>query len=373
MNIAVITFYDADNMGAMVQAIALKKYLQRRGHNVTHIKIRDNDEIMRCFEKNCPVPDVNVVRYFPRFLKHPIDNAKLFSKFIDSCKIIFWIKKRKKIFIQYLNEMSAVNIGEKIFDLYILGSDEIWNISDPLSQQSIFWGEKYKPAVVYAASMSGAKEEDFKRFPNIINKFYNFDRITVRDINSQRIIKSLTGCSVDRVVDPTILLENDRLVIADTTKKDNYILLYGYPYQWKKSAKYIKKFAKEENLKIISLWFYLDFANKNILCLPEDFISYFAKAKYVVTTTFHGSIFSILSKSQFVVYAPRDKGRQLLEEFNQRDRIIEPNNNYEKFEEILRTPCDYDKTFEIIKEKRKNSSEILDGMIQKYEERKNNN
>ena len=52
LEIAIITFYDADNMGAMLQAIALKRYLQNYGHLVKHIKIRSDAEIKKGFEEN---------------------------------------------------------------------------------------------------------------------------------------------------------------------------------------------------------------------------------------------------------------------------------------------------------------------------------
>ena len=49
MNIAIITFYDADNMGAMLQALALKRYIEKKGHHVEHIRIRTDKEIMNSF------------------------------------------------------------------------------------------------------------------------------------------------------------------------------------------------------------------------------------------------------------------------------------------------------------------------------------
>lgn len=221
--------------------------------------------------------------------------------------------------------------------------------------------------------MSGADENAFRQYPDIIKKLFNFEEITVRDNKSMKIIQSLIGEYVEKVVDPTLLLENDKIINPSNNNKNRYILVYGYPYQWKESAEYIKRFAKENKLKIVSLWFYLEFADKNILCKPEEFINYFSKAKYIVTTTFHGSIFSILSRSQFVTYNPRDKGRQLLDDLNMDNRIINNHDTYEKFAEILQSPCDYKTTFDVIKSKRRNSSAILDRMILKYAKKKSNN
>lgn len=370
LEIAIITFYDADNMGAMLQAIALKRYLQNYGYLVKHIRIRSDAEIKKSFEENCPNLDINILRYFARFLKHPVDNLRLYPLFVSSCRKKKWIYRRKKIFKKYLKDMAAVKITEDASDIYILGSDEIWNITAPVCRKPIFWGEGYGPSIVYAASLSGASENVYESYPDIIKKFSNFKAITVRDDNSRSIIQALTGKKIDKVVDPTILLENDPIVRGNSgNNKKPFLLLYGYPYQWKSSIPYIKRFAKEENISIVSLWFYLEFADQNVVCQPEEFITYFNEAKYVITTTFHGSIFSILSRAQFITYSPRDKGRQLLEEFNQDKRIIEKTATYDMFANVLRTPCIYEETFKIIQSKRKQSAEILNKMIGKFAKR----
>ena len=55
LEIAIITFYDADNMGAMLQAIALKRYLQNYGYLVKHIRIRSDAEIKKVLRKIAPI------------------------------------------------------------------------------------------------------------------------------------------------------------------------------------------------------------------------------------------------------------------------------------------------------------------------------
>ena len=172
---------------------------------------------------------------------------------------------------------------------------------------------------------------------------------------------------MNKVVDPTILAGQDNIIQNyNKSFKGKYLLVYGYPYQWKKSVQFIKRFAQEKNQKIVSLWFYLEFADINVVNKPEEFIMYFMNAEFVVTTTFHGSIFSLLSKAHFVTYNPRDKARQLLDEFKLSDRIIEANDSYEVFSNTIQYDCNYDIVFDLIERKRTESAKILDGMILQY-------
>ena len=370
MKIAIITPYEADNMGAMLQTLALKKYLESKGHETVHVRFRSDSEIWKWFSWNCPGLDINLLKYWARFIKHPIDNIRIFPDYINTIKRYMWIKTRKRIFREYLNRLPVVELynDEKI-DLYVLGSDEIWNVSSPLFRNKIFWGEGYTPSVVYAASMSGAGIEDFRKYPEYIKYFNNFDYITVRDQNTQNVLQTFTGFCAEKVVDPTLLVTKG--IVSSKEEKKNWVLLYGYPSEWKKFSEYIKRFAREQKLKIVSLWFYLEFADKNILCTPEQFQYYLSISRYVVTNTFHGSVFSVLGETQFVTYSPKSKATELLEDLKQQSRIIYETDSYSDFAETLSTKCDYEETRLIIRTKQKESQNILDGMLRKYEKEYN--
>lgn len=370
MKIAIITPYEADNMGAMLQTLALKKYLESKGHETVHVRFRSDSEIWKWFSWNCPGLDINLLKYWARFIKHPIDNIKIFPDYRNTIKRYMWIKARKRIFREYLDRLPVVELhnNEKI-DLYVLGSDEIWNVSSPLFRNKIFWGEGYTPSVVYAASMSGAGIEEFKKYSEYIKYFNNFDYITVRDQNTQNVLQTFTGLCAEKVVDPTLLMTKG--IASSEEEKKDWLLLYGYPSEWKKCSEYIKRFAKEQKLKIVSLWFYLDFADKNILCAPEQFQHYLSISRYVVTNTFHGSIFSVLGGTQFVTYSPKSKAAELLGDLKQESRIIYETDSYSDFAETLSTKCDYEETRLIIRTKQKESQNILDRMLRKYEKEYN--
>ena len=143
--------------------------------------------------------------------------------------------------------------------------------------------------------------------------------------------------------------------------------MYKWPENSLLNYKITVKISVKQKLKIVSLWFYLEFADKNILCAPEQFQYYLSISRYVVTNTFHGSIFSVLGETQFVTYSPKSKAAELLGDLKQESRIIYETDSYSDFAETLSTRCDYEETRLIIRTKQKESQNILDRMLRKYE------
>lgn len=81
--------------------------------------------------------------------------------------------------------------------------------------------------------------------------------------------------------------------------------------------------------------------------------------------------FSVLGETQFVTYSPKSKATELLEDLKQQSRIIYETDSYSDFAETLSTKCDYEETRLIIRTKQKESQNILDGMLRKYEKEYN--
>lgn len=74
-----------------------------------------------------------------------------------------------------------------------------------------------------------------------------------------------------------------------------YIVLYGYEYRFsKEECDKILHFAKSENCKVIALGERQFKSDIFIKCRPDEVLGYFSEAKYIITDTFHGSIFLLL-------------------------------------------------------------------------------
>jgi len=102
-------------------------------------------------------------------------------------------------------------------------------------------------------------------------------------------------------------------------------------------------------------------ADRNIEADIFEFLGYVKKAKYVVTATFHGSIFSIIFKKQFVSTVGNClKIVDILERLNLGDRDI---TNIEKIESVIDRLIDYDEVEKLKLKYRKESMEYLEKAI----------
>ena len=88
---------------------------------------------------------------------------------------------------------------------------------------------------------------------------------------------------------------------------------------------------------------------------PFLFVSYYSKANYVITNTFHGTIFSIIFRKQFIVAATgKKKILELLKKFKLEQRNTDTN-MYEKINEEIR----YFEVKKILDDYRNESKEFL--------------
>lgn len=126
-----------------------------------------------------------------------------------------------------------------------------------------------------------------------------FDAISVRDNNSYSIVEELCGVKSNLNLDPVLVsgIENEPWIEANI---ENFIIVYGYAGRFAEDEKQaIVEFAHKNKLKTISLCDYQDFCDQHIVCRPDEILGYFKKANYIVTDTFHGTIFSVIFHKQF--------------------------------------------------------------------------
>ena len=106
-----------------------------------------------------------------------------------------------------------------------------------------------------------------------------------------------------------------------------YIVLYGYEYRFsKEECDKILHFAKSENCKVIALGERQFKSDIFIKCRPDEVLGYFSEAKYIITDSFHGCVFSIIFNKSFWVIANPQRGlsriTSLLTMFGLQDRLI---------------------------------------------------
>jgi hypothetical protein len=126
-----------------------------------------------------------------------------------------------------------------------------------------------------------------------------------------------------------------------------YNLIYAYDGRINSEVEIeaIQSFAKENNLKTLSAGLYQSWCDKNISANPFEILGYVKNARYVVTDTFHGSVFSIKYKKPFAAL----KGHNLIEASSLPD--------------ILEMPIDSQHIDKMIIEYKDNAFEYLDKFL----------
>ena len=292
MRIGILTFHRAINYGAVLQCYALQEFLKNQGHNVEIINYH-----CRFIENQYKAFNLHRIKSkYPHILL-----KKVFKEIISINKRIK-LKESFEVFLENHLNLSApfCKIADMPldYDIYILGSDQIWNACLTGGIDDLYIGcfsPIHGAKISYAASMiTSISTEDRNRLRNSLR---SFKAISVREKSIIQFVKDLTGRNVVHVIDPTLLIEskcwNNLLSELDVISTAFvFVYMVGNNPVLNKHAKQI---ADKYRLKIIEC------TMNNIS--PIDFVRHIKYAKYVVSNSFHTTAFSIIFKKQFYTMA----------------------------------------------------------------------
>lgn len=357
--IGIVTFHNAHNYGAVLQCYALQEALKNLGFNPEVINY-SNDIFTRGYTDGIPKLGKSSPKELLRdLLLFPIKGNRKrkrydsFNNFI-SC---------------YLNLSPTVTRNDKFdfekYDAIIFGSDQIWNNSITDNDTFYFGDFSYSGSMISYAASAG---KGYKNISKFISLLKGFEEIGVRELDLKDELKSLGFSNVVTNIDPTLLLTADKwkskLGIMDKSV-DDYVLVY--PLRERKgTVKMAQEFAKRNCLKLVEIGaqiLYRKHKNRIETLSPKDFIGLFANAKYVVTNSFHGTVFSIIFNRRFNTIALNDgednRVRNLLSNLGLEHNLI-PLGKSVKFKNI-----DYDKVYNQLDILREQSKQFLLSSIRK--------
>ena len=203
------------------------------------------------------------------------------------------------------NDQSLTN-----YDIYIVGSDQVWNFNKVLEQDIYtldFLEKKEKTYISYAASFG------VKRIPSYLTSFYKeklkkFDSILVREIEGKNIISNLNLKS-NLVLDPTLLLDlkdYEEITKKERIIKEPYVLVYSLNRSYKIYDE-AQKICNKYNLKLIVLKRsfcppIISEGNELYEISPEDFLTLIKQSEITITNSYHAVIFSIIFHKLFFAF-----------------------------------------------------------------------
>lgn len=363
--VGIMSMQRIKNYGSFLQAYALKEIIEKLGHNVEFVDYHIEKTIMQDGKKNNKIAKV-------------IETMKYNAKFIHKMQYI----NHKKNFSQYFNvlKMNDVPNYNPKLDILVIGSDEVFNCiqKNPNVGYSMELFGKNNNAdklISYAASFGNTTLEKLEKYgkkEEIAKLLNKFDALSVRDENSGKIVNELTERKCEFNLDPVLIYDymNNCEKIPKLNIEEKYIIVYAYNGRIStEESKYIRKFAKKMNYKIYSIGGAQECADKFIDCTPFEVLAYFKNAKFVITDTFHGSIFSIITKRNFVTlvrksvgnnYGNEEKLTDLLNRLKLQDQIIY---DIKEIEQKSQININYEETDKVIYNERYNAYEYLKNNI----------
>ena len=303
MRVGIVTVQDSNNFGSFLQAYALQAVLKEMGHEVYFIRSRSKKYIKDIFYHI--KPSKWDLLHFPSFIKVNWNGWKKYKRF----------QKEQQCF-QVIDSYQ-----DKVLDIVILGSDEIWNVRTSVFKSPIFYGEKMEKVMAYAVSIGNSTFEDMKCIPEKWIK--KISPLLSRDVHTSRFLETINIKS-SVVCDPTLLVDKKifkREYESSLLNGQPYILVYSYGLS-EQMVSQIREFAKKQNLRILSACFPFEWCDGVFECAALDFCAILEQAEYIFTSTFHGTIFSILNHKKFVSFPQSRKTKELLDSLGISERLI---------------------------------------------------
>lgn len=352
MNICISTVYDSVNCGAFLQAYALKKELERMGHNVYHLKYTSEKERKNfIFERD----DISLFQYIKRHFGYTGKNYRIY-----------------KNALKYFKEIKSDELEN--MDLLIVGSDELWNVTNSSIIRYINMVELGSTnKIAYAISCGNATHKEIISNKKLLEQIKEMNCIFVRDERTKENVEIITNKECKQVCDPTFLIDIDCYETNHYKKiKTPYIMYYGY-WTRKNTFSLVERYAREKKIELDAIGLNNPKCHKSINCHPLNFISYIKDAELFVTSTFHGTIFGILNHKDFVcIDTDSEKVKDLLERLGLENRLLTETSTYKDLLNIVNRKIDYKRVDKKIREWRKESQELLELVICDMEKKVNN-
>lgn len=321
MKIEIITIHRLNNFGSAFQAMALYEYIRSMGY------------------------EVELLDYHPDYYK-----GKHIKNYIGRMLFFKDLRIREKKFDTFIERYT--NLSEKRYktlkevekdcpeaDLYIAGGDQLWNYhhicgNDDVYKLVFFNGRK----ISYGTSMGGNRFTK-KQLCDLKAKVKTFESISLREKSSIDLFGKMK-LKATWVVDPVLLFPKEfyeKMAVVPKETKYVFIYLVSPSPELDKIVQYI---SEKLHLMVIV---YAGFAPK---CKcdeqkrdlgPEEVIGYIKNAEYVLSASFHATLFSIIFRKKFAVMLPDE---------NTNERIYDLLNWTKLENKLVKTYEDFCRTYD---------------------------
>lgn len=331
MKIDIITLHRVRNYGSSLQTLATQQILEKLGCQA---------EIIDYYpERYTSFGLLKRLKYkSDKLAKNPIllFGARVIISFsYIKKKIVFdsFLKRYIKMTPKTYRSEKELLDDMPVADAYCTGSDQVWNshwnegVDRPL-YLSFVPENKYRFS--YAASI-GNSELSKNEAEEVKPMLALYKHITVRENTGIDIMNSMGLNNVQQMLDPTLLFKGEQWqkYTSDRFKNKKYVVTYNLHHD-KRIDDYAMKVAQANGLKVYNITYNIhDIIRKGTIkwCPKiEEYLGLIRDAQYVITDSFHATVFSILFNKKFMVIYPEQASsriRSILELLNLQDRGCE--------------------------------------------------
>jgi len=375
MKLGILTLPLHINYGGLLQAFSLQKVLENKGHSVYIIDYPYRETLS----------DI-VITILKNIIKKYLLGRKDISSIIPqkpgkrefemmSRNTSLFIKEHIKTTEKLTKIENIHQVLKYHFEAYIVGSDQVWR---PMYSPGIYANyldflpdDPTVKRIAYAASFGVDHWEYSKKMTGKCKELaQRFNAVSVREDSGIALCKKYLGIDARLVLDPTLLLNKTdyvELIEKDQIpEKKNSLMVYVLDKN-EDNEKIVQNISKSLGLEIHSVMPKQSYSRgvENIEdCVypgVTEWLRGFLDAEFVVTDSYHGTLFSIIFNKPFITIGNQARGLSrflsVLNLFDLEERLILGPDDYN--EKMVLEPIDYDKINKKVDKKRTECMEYL--------------
>ncbi len=292
MKIGVLTFHSAHNYGAVLQAYGLQRELEAHGHEVEFIHYYSHQlEAKNRYKRPLKSPKDLVAKsgylLFSGLLKRRFERFESFQQ------------NQLRLSPRY-HTVAELEAGPTEYDAYVCGSDQIWNFSEGASPVYFLrFLPTDRPAIAYAPSF-GKTFEASSAPEHLADWIQRFQYLSARESSGVDFIQELAGRSVPQVLDPAFFLDGEGWgeLAAPPLLQEPYLLFYALEMNARTNA-IIRYLSDTLKVRIVIAGKGGSFmlGRKTRIAIdsgPAEFLGLIRNARFVLSNSFHATVFSML-------------------------------------------------------------------------------
>jgi len=378
MKIGIMTMYYGNyNFGGQLQALALRHIVEGLGHECQVINFAAKIQ-SSVFRRILHTPKRVLLKRVKQKALYALKEKTDKSFHKDTLL-------RQKRFRSFMNEIphtefcttdSIKEMLQEEFDACIVGSDQVWNPQWWVPEYFLDFVSKKTKKIAYAASL-GVDKLSEKDIAFIKNKIKDFVAVSIREEGGKRLLEHHVTNQLKVTLDPTLLYTRemwDKIAVKPEIEEP-YVVLYFPGGKSESALRTWHEFCRAKNLKLVVFPHFqgkYDIADEKFSDIrdyssgPAEFIGLIKYAKYVMTGSFHATVFSIIFHKQFISFREKMdmntpvemlRNGALLKELGLENRLVQ--RDWIPSLHLLEQPIDYIKAEDRLELLREESMKFL--------------